>query len=696
MERVVKLRTITQTAFTRTLNDIQEDINTSELDRKKIQALFSMLERKDEELIDLDHKILDMKLDAGSEDLDKETKMMDEYLQKFLEIQVGVQVESEEGLSLAMTGVGLKNDDFKSKKWQNHLLKEQIPTAAGLLCTSCTKERSCVFCNGPHQRNACWLSKMFVNGVDLMKIELARKRVGIMDMVHTLVLGVCLAGLVTTTPYISQESDESTEVGVRSTTLSAVLETEVNRSFRDSSTSSEDGKDSSSFPEDNDSTSSEYKNSSSSEDKNSSSSEDKDSSSSEYKDSSAIICYSGDLATLVPATSEQSDGHSSRIRRDTSSKGSAPRKILPTIREEPPSRVARAEPNQEPGADKQYQGLQLSLIQTVQDPGNTKVSSHPLFTLYKIQAAPRSLVVIYSHCTRSRQHQGLQFILYSHCTRSRQHQGLQSSFIHTVQDPDNTKISSPPLFTLYKIQATPRQHQGLQSSFIHTVQDPDNTKISSPPLFTLYKIQTTPRSPVILYSHCTRSRQHQGLQSSFINTVQDPGNIKVSSRHLFTLYKIQATPTSPVILYSHCTRSRGISDTMDLQLQQRPAAPWITDRHQLVWEDSHPQAQALSSRPAASPRPDHSPAVISGPETRKQQASSQSSLKTPPIYPVGRFARGVQESRTPQGPTPAQKPLSDSRSPGLSRQGPTDIGPGAQQFRPDSKKMIDRPKVPHF
>ncbi|CAG2069158.1 unnamed protein product, partial [Timema podura] len=60
----------------------------------------------------------------------------------------------------------------------------------------------------------------------------------------------------------------------------------------------------------------------------------------------------GDLATLVPATSEQSDGHSSRIRRDTSSKGSAPRKILPTIREEPPSRVARAEPNQEPGADK--------------------------------------------------------------------------------------------------------------------------------------------------------------------------------------------------------------------------------------------------------------------------------------------------------------------------------------------------------
>ncbi|CAG2069442.1 unnamed protein product [Timema podura] len=61
-------------------------------------------------------------------------------------------------------------------------------------------------------------------------------------------------------------------------------------------------------------------------------------------------------------------------------------------------------------------------------------------------------------------------------------------------------------------------------------------------------------------------------------------------------------------------------------------------------------------------RPDHSPAVISGPETRKQQASSQSSLKTPPIHPVGRFARGVQESRTPQGPTPAQKPLSDSRS----------------------------------
>nr|CAD7611645.1 unnamed protein product [Timema genevievae] len=331
-------------------------------------------------------------------------------------------------------------------------------------------------------------------------------------MVHTLVLVVCLAGLVATTPYISQESDESTEVGVRSTTLSAVLETEVNRSIRDSSTSSEDGKDSSSSPEDNDSTSSEYKNSSSS--------EDKDSSSSEYKDSS------GDLATLVPATSEQSDGHSSRIRRDTSSKGSAPRKILPTIREEPPSRVARAEPNQEPGADK-----------------------------------------------------------------SRQHQRLQSSFIHTVQDPGNTKVSSHPLFTLYKIQSTPR----------------------------------------------------------------------------------------------------GISGTVDLQLQQRPAAPWITDRHQLVWEDSHPQAQALSSRPAASPRPDHSPAVISGPETRKQQASSQSSLKTPPIHPVGRFARGVQESRTPQGPTPAQKPLSDSRSrsPGLSRQGPTDIGPGAQQFRPDSK-------VPHF
>nr|CAD7570328.1 unnamed protein product [Timema californicum] len=46
-------------------------------------------ERKNQELIELDHKILDMKLDARSEDLDKETMMADEYLQKFFEIQLG-------------------------------------------------------------------------------------------------------------------------------------------------------------------------------------------------------------------------------------------------------------------------------------------------------------------------------------------------------------------------------------------------------------------------------------------------------------------------------------------------------------------------------------------------------------------------------------------------------------------------------
>nr|CAD7433874.1 unnamed protein product [Timema monikensis] len=302
-------------------------------------------------------------------------------------------------------------------------------------------------------------------------------------MVHTLVLVVCLAGLVATTPYISQDSDESMEVGGRSTTLSAVLGTEVNRSIRNKSSSSED--------------------------KDSSSSEDKDSSFSEGSKSS------GDLATLVPETSGQSDEHSSRTRRDTSSKGSAPRKILPTIREEPSSRVARAEPNQEPGADK----------------------------------------------------------------------------------------------------------------------------------------------------------QHQGLHSSLINTVQDPGNTKV------------------VTAWSPCRR--GVSGNVDLQLQQRPAAPWITDRHQLVWEDSHPQAQALSSNTAASPRPERSPAVTPGPQTRRQPASSQSSLRTPPIHPVGRFARGAQESRTPQGPRPAQ-------SPGLSRQGPTDIRPGVQQSRPDIEKMVDSPKVPYF
>nr|CAD7268409.1 unnamed protein product [Timema shepardi] len=149
------------------------------------------------------------------------------------------------------------------------------------------------------------------------------------------------------------------------------------------------------------------------------------------------------------------------------------------------------------------------------------------------------------------------------------------------------------------------------------------------------------------------------------------------------MYKIQATP-------------RGVSGTGDLQLQQRPAAPWITDRHQLVWEDSHPQAQALSLNPAASPRPERSPGGTRGPQTRRQQDSSQSSLKTPPIHPVGRFARGAQEPRTPQGPTPAQKPLSDNRSAGLSRQGPTDIRPGVQQSRPDTEKMVDRPNLPHF
>nr|CAD7459818.1 unnamed protein product [Timema tahoe] len=37
------------------------------------------------------------------------------------------------------------------------------------------------------QRNACWLSKRFVNGVDLMKRKLARKGVGTIDqLVHIL------------------------------------------------------------------------------------------------------------------------------------------------------------------------------------------------------------------------------------------------------------------------------------------------------------------------------------------------------------------------------------------------------------------------------------------------------------------------------------------------------------------------------
>nr|CAD7206364.1 unnamed protein product [Timema douglasi] len=95
-------------------------------------------------------------------------------------------------------------------------------------------------------------------------------------------------------------------------------------------------------------------------------------------------------------------------------------------------------------------------------------------------------------------------------------------------------------------------------------------------------------------------------------------------------------------------------------------------------------------------RPERSPEVTPGPQTRRQQASSQISLRTPPIHPVGRFARGAQEPRTPQGPRPAQKPLSDNRSPGLSRQGPTDIRPGVQQSRPDTEKIVDRPKPPHF
>ncbi|GBM68064.1 hypothetical protein AVEN_66738-1 [Araneus ventricosus] len=64
------------------------------------------------------------------------------------------EVESEERINLAMTGFGLK--DETSYKNGSKLNKGKMCTAASLLSTSATVEKSCVFCNGKHESTKCF------------------------------------------------------------------------------------------------------------------------------------------------------------------------------------------------------------------------------------------------------------------------------------------------------------------------------------------------------------------------------------------------------------------------------------------------------------------------------------------------------------------------------------------------------------
>lgn len=94
LDASVTLRKVKRSGFTRQLNTLKQELNDDELDyderRRKITISFSLLQKKNEELLALDGKILSLKIEAGHEGLEDECRIADDYQRQFLDAEVSV------------------------------------------------------------------------------------------------------------------------------------------------------------------------------------------------------------------------------------------------------------------------------------------------------------------------------------------------------------------------------------------------------------------------------------------------------------------------------------------------------------------------------------------------------------------------------------------------------------------------------
>lgn len=92
MEETKSTRSVVQSAFTRSINTLSQNLKQEPVNVHSVQAHFQLLEEKCTELDTLNAKIFELTVEEGIEDkeIDAELEMADEYKLKYLHVKIEV------------------------------------------------------------------------------------------------------------------------------------------------------------------------------------------------------------------------------------------------------------------------------------------------------------------------------------------------------------------------------------------------------------------------------------------------------------------------------------------------------------------------------------------------------------------------------------------------------------------------------